>query len=144
MVPSQVAFLSEMPLTPNRKIDRRALPPPGENDIAPAATYVAPAGDVERTIAELWQELLGRDRIGVEDNFFDVGGHSLLVVRLHRRLREKLEQPVTLTDLYRFPTIRSLTEFLTRSAAAPASHDGELRAERRRELNMRRRRSSHV
>jgi aryl carrier-like protein len=105
---------------------------------------VAPAGEIEGAIAELWQELLGRDRIGVEDNFFDVGGHSLLVVRLHRRLRERLAEPVTLTDLYRFPTIRSLTEFLTRSASAPTANDGEARAERRRELAMRRRRSSHV
>jgi natural product biosynthesis luciferase-like monooxygenase protein len=143
MVPAQVALLSEMPLTPNRKIDRRALPAPDSNHIAPTEKYVAPAGEIERAIADLWQELLGRDRIGVEDNFFDVGGHSLLVVRLHRRLRERIVEPVTLTDLYRFPTIRSLTEFLTRSAAA-TSNDGEARAERRRELAMRRRRSSHV
>jgi hypothetical protein len=143
MVPAHVVLLPELPLTPNRKIDRRALPPPEQVGPASEATYVAPATDIERTIANLWQELLGRERIGIEDNFFDVGGHSLLVVRMHRRLRELIPEPVTLTDLYRFPTIRSLTDFLTRDAATPDAHDGALRAERRREMGLRRRRS-HV
>jgi natural product biosynthesis luciferase-like monooxygenase protein len=142
MVPAHVVLLSELPLTPNRKIDRRALPPPEQVGASRETAYVAPASDIERTIANLWQELLGRERIGIEDNFFDVGGHSLLVVRMHRRLRELIPQPVTLTDLYRFPTIRSLTDFLTRDAADDED-GGALRAERRREMGMRRRRS-HV
>jgi natural product biosynthesis luciferase-like monooxygenase protein len=143
MVPAHVVLLSELPLTPNRKVDRRALPSPEQVGVAREAEYVAPASDIERTIAALWQELLGRERIGIDDNFFDVGGHSLLVVRMHRRLRELVAEPITLTDLYRFPTIRSLTDFLTRDAGASAAHDGALRAERRREMGMRRRRS-HV
>jgi natural product biosynthesis luciferase-like monooxygenase protein len=142
MVPAHVVLLPELPLTPNRKIDRRALPPPTEVGVAREATYVAPANDIERTIANLWQELLGRERIGAEDNFFDVGGHSLLVVRMHRRLRELIPQPVTLTDLYRFPTIRSLTDFLTRDSASTDADEGTLRAERRREMGLRRRRSN--
>jgi hypothetical protein len=143
MVPAHVVLLARLPETPNRKIDRRALPRPEAGEVLRRADYVAPENDTERTIATLWQEILGRERIGTEDNFFDVGGHSLLVVRMHRRLRDLLTQPVTLTDLYRFPTIRSLTEFLTRSASQP-SHDGASRADRRREMIERRRRSSHV
>jgi hypothetical protein len=142
MVPSRVVSLRDLPLTPNRKIDRRALPRPDAEKAPRTADYVEPASEIERTIAGLWEELLGRTRIGTEDNFFDVGGHSLLVVRMHRRLREILAQPVTLTDLYRFPTIRSLTAFLTRSDGGSTSNDGAERAERRRE--MRRRRASHV
>jgi acyl-coenzyme A synthetase/AMP-(fatty) acid ligase len=144
MVPAHVVILAELPQTPNRKVDRRALPAPEDNDVLRRAEYVAPENEVERTIAGLWQEILGRERIGTEDNFFDVGGHSLLVVRMHRRLRDLLPHPVTLTDLYRFPTIRSLTEFLTRSGAVPNLKDGADRGERRREMNERRRRSSHV
>jgi hypothetical protein len=143
MVPAHFVSLAELPQTPNRKVDRRALPAPEEAGVARETAYVAPASDIERTIANLWQELLGRERIGAEDNFFDVGGHSLLVVRMHRRLRELIAEPVTLTDLYRFPTIRSLTDFLTRNAASSDTHDGALRAERRREMGLRRRRS-HV
>jgi natural product biosynthesis luciferase-like monooxygenase protein len=143
MVPAHFVSLAELPQTPNRKVDRRALPAPEEAGAARETAYVAPASDIERTIANLWQELLGRERIGAEDNFFDVGGHSLLVVRMHRRLRELIAEPVTLTDLYRFPTIRSLTDFLTRNAASSDTHDGALRAERRREMGLRRRRS-HV
>jgi aryl carrier-like protein len=141
MVPSRIVSLPELPLTPNRKIDRRALPRPEAGEAARTTEYVAPTSDIERTIASLWEELLGRTKIGTEDNFFDVGGHSLLVVRMHRRLREIVPQPVTLTDLYRFPTIRSLTDFLTRSDRDGASSGAE-RAERRRE--MRRRRASNV
>jgi acyl-coenzyme A synthetase/AMP-(fatty) acid ligase len=141
MVPSRIVSLPELPLTPNRKIDRRALPRPEAGEAVRTTEYVAPTSDIERTIASLWEELLGRTKIGTEDNFFDVGGHSLLVVRMHRRLREIVPQPVTLTDLYRFPTIRSLTDFLTRSDRDGASSGAE-RAERRRE--MRRRRASNV
>jgi hypothetical protein len=153
MVPSHLVSLSELPQTPNGKVARRALPPPERDDVARATTYVAPASDIERTLANLWQELLGRERIGTADNFFDVGGHSLLVVRMHRRLRELIAEPVTLTDLYRFPTIGSLTDFLTRTgpsaatddaAKSPAGDEGVQRAERRREMNLRRRKASHV
>jgi natural product biosynthesis luciferase-like monooxygenase protein len=143
MVPAHVVSLAELPQTPNRKVDRRALPTPEAAGALREMAYVAPASDIEQTIAKLWQELLGRERIGAEDNFFDVGGHSLLVVRMHRRLRELIAEPVTLTDLYRFPTIRSLTAFLTRNAASSDTHDGALRAERRREMGLRRRRT-HV
>jgi natural product biosynthesis luciferase-like monooxygenase protein len=138
MVPSHVISLPELPHTPNRKIDRRALPPPSDGDGARPTAYAAPQGEIEVTIAKLWQDVLGRDRIGTDDNFFDVGGHSLLVVRMHRTLSGLISQPVTLTDLYRFPTIRSLSQFLTHGSSKSVEKGAE-RASLRREMNLRRR-----
>ena len=116
MVPAHFVLLERMPHTPNGKVDRRALPAPdGSNGRAPrlAAECAPPASELESRLALLWKETLGLDRVGVEDNFFDLGGHSLLVVRLQRRMGEVTSRPVSLTDLFRFPTIRSLSRFLS-------------------------------
>jgi natural product biosynthesis luciferase-like monooxygenase protein len=138
MVPSHVITLAELPYTPNGKLDKKALPPPDIRAGAGALAYVAPSSEMEVAIAKLWQEVLGREHIGADDNFFDVGGHSLLVVRLHRRLRD-LVSTVTLTDLYRFPTIRSLTRYLADSGSSQSAQRGTERASIRREMNQRRR-----
>jgi natural product biosynthesis luciferase-like monooxygenase protein len=138
MVPSHVVTLAELPYTPNGKIDKKALPPPDLGGRAGALAYAAPSTEMEVAIAKLWQEVLGREHIGADDNFFDVGGHSLLVVRLHRKLRE-LVASVTLTDLYRFPTIRSLTHYLADTGSAQSVQTGTERASIRREMNQRRR-----
>jgi natural product biosynthesis luciferase-like monooxygenase protein len=138
MVPSHVVTLAELPYTPNGKIDKKALPPPEVGVRTGTLAFAAPSSEMEVAIAKLWQEVLGRDHIGADDNFFDVGGHSLLVVRLHRKLRE-LVATVTLTDLYRFPTIRLLTRFLADSGSSPSAQKGAERASIRREMNQRRR-----
>lgn len=141
MVPATFVALDAMPLTPNGKIDRKALPNPQEIAAKQAATeHVEPESDTERKIAEIWQKTLGKPRIGVDDNFFDIGGHSLLVVRMHRELRAVFEQPIALTDLYRFPTIRTFTEHLTGGTESEAAQAGADRAARRREMASRRRR----
>jgi acyl carrier protein len=139
MVPAAFVMLEALPVTPNGKIDRKALPAPETVADVRAADYVAPSDDLQATVAELWQEILGRERIGIEDNFFDIGGHSLLVVRLHRRLAERLDRPISLTDLYRFPTIRSLTDFLSAGVADDDLEQSDRRAQRRRESLQRRR-----
>jgi hypothetical protein len=108
MVPAAFVRLERFPHTPNGKIDRKALPPPGAAAEDASIPFVAPENELEEIVARLWCEVLGRSRVGTEDNFFDLGGHSLLVVKLHRRLRSELTAPVALTDLYRFPTVRSL------------------------------------
>ena len=111
MVPQHVVVLDDLPRTPNGKTDRKRLPAP---DIAASSTeYVAPASDIEQTLAEVWQEVLRRPEVGVEDNFFDLGGHSLLTVRVQSLLREKLQRVVPITDLFRFPTIRALANRLS-------------------------------
>ncbi len=112
MVPSQAVILDRMPMTPNGKIDRKALPSPQAAEAA-AAGEAAPAdGDTEAAIAGIWREALGLPQVGVTDNFFDLGGHSLLVVQVQRRIREVLGKEVAITDMFRFSTIRALAAHL--------------------------------
>ena len=113
MVPSRLVALDELPLTPNAKVDRKALPAPDQL-VARTAAYVAPSGGLERAIADIWGKLLHVEKIGLEDNFFDLGGHSLLAVQAHREVAALVEQKLSLTDLFRFPTVRSLVAHLER------------------------------
>jgi natural product biosynthesis luciferase-like monooxygenase protein len=138
MVPAHVLAIDELPLTPNRKIDRKALPAPDAGGHAPALESAKPESEIDKQIAEVWQEMLGREGVGVDDNFFDLGGHSLLVVRVHRKLQEVLGRSLALTDLYRFPTIRALSSYLTAGSAGD-SRKGSERGARRRELMQQRR-----
>ncbi len=135
MVPASVLVMSAFPLTPNGKIDRRALPDPRTAIVlAPAA---APEGVLENTLAGLWREVLGLAQVGVNDNFFDLGGHSLLVVQVQRRLGELQGQDVSITDMFRFPTIRSLARHLAGHQVSTAVSEGQGRAQARRQLRMR-------
>ena len=88
MVPVRWVQLEALPLTPNGKVDRKALPEPAGTDL-PAQVYVAPRTDTERTLAAIWQELLGIERIGIHEDFFSLGGHSLLAMRLVSAMRKK-------------------------------------------------------
>jgi acyl-coenzyme A synthetase/AMP-(fatty) acid ligase/aryl carrier-like protein len=142
MVPAHVVVLEELPHTPNGKIDRKQLPSLqsvlGKRTAATA--FVAAESDVEQRVLSVWQETLGKDEIGVDDNFFDIGGHSLLVVRMHRRLKEVVvERPVSLTDLYRFPTIRGFAEFIASDGSSDSAKAGADRAARRKQSLERRR-----
>jgi hypothetical protein len=141
MVPSRFVTIDRVPLTPNGKIDRNALPSPEEVPATPVQ-HVEPANELERTIAGAWCSTLGIEQVGVQQNFFDVGGHSLLVVQLHRKLRDVVSQPLSLVDLYRFPTIRSLTDHLTSQGSGAALEESTDRAEKRKRAlaGMRRRR----
>src|SRR5262249_28170197 len=86
MVPPAWCWLAKPPVTPNGKLDRKSLPEPALARPDLAAAYVAPQGEVEQAIAEIWQEVLGVERVGVHEKFFQLGGHSLLLVRVHARL----------------------------------------------------------
>ncbi|MBI0329292.1 non-ribosomal peptide synthase/polyketide synthase [Burkholderia plantarii] len=87
MVPGLYVPLAALPLTPNGKLDRRALPEPGADAVV-SRRYEAPVGDTERTLARIWQELLGVERVGRHDHFFELGGHSLLAMKLIERMRQ--------------------------------------------------------
>jgi natural product biosynthesis luciferase-like monooxygenase protein len=125
MIPARYVWLTALPLTPNGKIDRWALPDP--TTPAPAA-YVAPRTDLETLVADVWREVLRTDRMGVEDNFFDRGGNSLMVVQVRTRLRQRTGLDVSLVDLFRYPTVAALAAALdARSSAGPsatATEDG--------------------
>jgi natural product biosynthesis luciferase-like monooxygenase protein len=141
MIPGHLVVLDDLPHTPNGKIDRNGLPSLasvlGQRD---GNVVVADAeNDLERTVLDVWRETLGMQAIGVDDNFFDIGGHSLLVVRMHRRLKEVLERQIPLTELYRFPTIRSFANSLTSDSSSAALQQSADRASRRREHMERRR-----
>jgi amino acid adenylation domain-containing protein len=139
MVPSSIVFLDAMPLTPNGKIDRRALPAPDGSRQSDQA-FVAPQTDAERRIAAVWCEVLGLEKVGVEDNFFDLGGHSLLVVRLHARLQGLFERELAVLDIFRYPTIAALARQLTQAAPEDAFADAVRdRTRKQREAMARRR-----
>ncbi|MXQ13746.1 MupA/Atu3671 family FMN-dependent luciferase-like monooxygenase [Microvirga makkahensis] len=144
MVPAHLVVLPSLPHTLNGKIDRKALPELAETRSirTVAQEPLAPEGELERTVLAAWHTTLGDDTIRVDDNFFDVGGHSLLVVRLHRHLREILKRPIFLTDLYRFPTVRSFVQSISSNVPDAAAQQGIDRAARRRQ-NLQRRGAYH-
>jgi acyl-coenzyme A synthetase/AMP-(fatty) acid ligase/acyl carrier protein len=110
MVPTGWVFLDALPLTPNGKVDRKALPKPEAP--SPAGGYVAPETAADRAIAEVWQEVLRIERVGLHDNFFDLGGHSLLVMQVQGKLRRRLEREIPIVDLFRFPSVATLSRHL--------------------------------
>jgi len=128
MVPSNFVFLDSLPLTANGKIDRNALPNPStlENE---SGTVLEPArNDLERVIAGVWKDALGVDRVGLNENFFDLGAHSLMVAEVHIQLQQLLGRELSLVDLFQFPTVTALANHLNGEEAAPRVSS---RAERR-------------
>ncbi|HKI02160.1 MAG TPA: amino acid adenylation domain-containing protein, partial [Thermoanaerobaculia bacterium] len=139
MVPPAWVELAKLPLTPNGKLDRRALPEPDSARADLAASYVAPRTEVEQAIAEIWREVLQLDKVGIHEKFFHLGGHSLLLVRVHARLRERFGQELSMMDLFKYPDISSLAQHLTRNAGAPPPAATDTRAEELEEGKARRR-----
>jgi acyl-coenzyme A synthetase/AMP-(fatty) acid ligase len=111
-IPSTFIVIDELPLSPSGKVDTRALPDPDTSRPALSAAGVQPRTRLERTIAAVWQEVLGISQVGVEDNFFDLGGHSLLIMRVYARLRELLPVVLNVIDLFRYPTVGALAAFV--------------------------------
>jgi natural product biosynthesis luciferase-like monooxygenase protein len=145
MLPALFIPLETFPLTPNRKIDRKALPSPEAVDQEVRAPQAPPASELEEHIVEAWKEVLKLRHVGTADNFFDLGGHSLLAVKLHRRLKALAPRDLSITDLFRFPTVRALARYLgegvTGASLAPSRERGERRRQslaQRRALRARR------
>jgi amino acid adenylation domain-containing protein len=109
MVPSAFVSVARIPLTPNGKLDRRALPAPGSDAYA-AREYEAPADETEQALAEIWAEVLRVDRVGRGDNFFELGGHSLLAMRVLSRVREVLEVKVAVRELFTWPVLKDFAQ----------------------------------
>jgi len=109
MVPSAFVLLDSLPLTPNGKVDRRNLPAPRDSiNQLTAKTFIAPRTARELKLAEIWAEVLNLEQVGIHDNFFDIGGDSLLAVRLMEQIHQQLAQPLPLSTLFLHPTIAGL------------------------------------
>jgi amino acid adenylation domain-containing protein len=117
MVPSVYVRLDRMPLTPNSKVDRRALPAPDAARAEPEGEYVAPQTEAELLVARVWQEVLKVEGVGLHDNFFDSGGDSMLVMQVYGRLREELDREIPMIEMFRNPTVHAMAQFLRREQA---------------------------
>jgi acyl carrier protein len=123
MIPAAWVVLDALPLTPNAKIDRKALPAPATAGDRTPTSYVPPRNEMEETIEAVWRDVLKLERIGVQDNFFDLGGHSILAIHVLNRLRTRLDRDLAMTDVFTYPTIRSLADYL-RAGAVEVNGDG--------------------
>jgi len=121
MVPAAFVVLEQLPLTANGKLDRNALPAPAP--LRTDAPSIPAAGPLEQQIAEVWQDLLQLQQVGVHDNFFDLGGHSLLLLKVQNRLQSLLGRALSVVTLFQYPTIHGLATHL-----APSAPDTDRRA----------------
>ena len=118
MVPTAFVLLDALPLTPNGKVDRRALPTPGGTRPGPHEDLVAPRNALEVELARVWEQVLGVEPVGVRDNFFDLGGHSLLGVRLFAQIERITGERLPLAALFQAPTIEELARVLSNKQGA--------------------------
>ena len=121
MVPSQFVVLPALPLTPNGKIDRKALPAP-EKTVEPITNDGAELlmNPVQRRVADIWRKILKINRVSLHDNFFDVGGHSMLIVKLHGALQREFDSDLTLMELFQQTTVALQAERV--SSAVVSEH----------------------
>jgi thioesterase domain-containing protein/acyl carrier protein len=115
MVPAAFILLDTLPLTPNGKIDRRALPAPDQSRPELPETFVAPRDYLELELVKIWEEILGIQPVGTRDNFFDLGGNSLLAMRLLAQIEKTFNKSLSLATLFQAPTVEQLTPILHRS-----------------------------
>ena len=121
MQPARYLLLQRLPLTPSGKLDRRALPQPSSQRPTLEQEYVAPRGELETALAAIWAELLELDQIGVNDNFFDLGGNSILSLRLGLEIRRRLARELAVVTLFQFPTVRTLASHLANPVVSSGS-----------------------
>jgi acyl-CoA synthetase (AMP-forming)/AMP-acid ligase II/acyl carrier protein len=121
MIPSAFVQLASLPVTANGKLNRGALPSPDGARPDLRGPYVAPESPVEEALAAIWQEVLGIDRVGIDDDFFDLGGHSLLAVKMLARLHERIGLTVPLGSVFGRSTLRELAEAVTAELLGDAS-----------------------
>ncbi|MFH1455221.1 MAG: non-ribosomal peptide synthetase [bacterium] len=112
MIPSTFVLMSDLPLTPTGKIDRRSLPEPSTKRPKISTQFVAPKSGTEIKISGIWKEVLQIEDVGIDDNFFDLGGHSLLVTHVFKKIADSFVSNFSIIDLFQYPTIRLLAHYL--------------------------------
>lgn len=125
MIPNYFIQLEQIPLTSNGKIDRKALPLPKINLTKVKTNYVAATTEIEKTITNIWKEVLGMDMVGTHDNFFDLGGNSLNIITAGTKLNELLKKDIPIVNLFSYPTIRSLAHYLEQGDNNPERDERE-------------------
>ena len=112
MVPTFFIELDQMPLTPNGKVDRKALPAPDQGQLEIEREYISPRTPVEENLSDIWSDVLGVEQISVHDDFFDLGGHSLLATQVISRVRKTYNIELPLRALFETPTIARFAELI--------------------------------
>jgi amino acid adenylation domain-containing protein len=112
MVPSEYVIINSMPYNTNGKIDIKALPISAESKTGEYDEEQIPRTAAQKAIAEVWKEFLHVDAVRIDDNFFDLGGHSLLIMQVHEKLNHMFDKKLTVVDMFKYPTVRLLAEFL--------------------------------
>jgi len=141
MVPAFFVPLDRLPLNRNGKVDRPALPLPADSDRQRHAEYLAPRNRIEAEIAEVWQRVLGVEKVGANDNFFDLGGHSLLLLQVFEALRDRFDGDLTMVEMFNHPTVAALAERLGEEKPATALDGVQDRIEKQRLARERQRRA---
>lgn len=114
MIPRYFISLEQMPLTPNGKIDRRRLPEP-EELIKPGSEYAPPTNEIEKKLVEIWQEVLAKEKVGINDNFIEMGGHSLLVISILSKIHREFHVELQLRDVFENPTVKEVAQLIISS-----------------------------
>lgn len=130
MVPSAFVTLDALPMTPNGKLDQRALPSPDRSQREGAEEYLAPRNDLETRLVAIWAEVLKVKRIGVVDNFFDLGGHSLMAAQVIARVRKYLGVEVGIRSLFEEPTVAALAIAVERARTESRTRPPRITLER--------------
>ena len=132
MIPTSFVPLDSMPLTPNGKVDRMALPAPDNARPNLAVAYADPKTELERDIAAVWREVLGIDKVGLNDNFFELGGDSIRILLVLNKLKAIFGEKLSMPQMFEFPTVSSLAAHLSRSEEQPVLEESFDRATARR------------
>lgn len=123
MIPSTFTLLDALPLTDTLKVDRKSLPEPKGLRPNIAVPYAAPSNSIERALADIWAEVLELDRVGVHDNFFDLGGHSLAAARIISRVMQVFPRELPVTALFNSPTVGEMSKIVARAEATAMDID---------------------
>ena len=140
MVPNIFIYLDRLPLTANGKIDRRSLPSPEIQQARPQSRYRGPENKRQEQLAKIWQDVLGVEQVGIDHNFFELGGTSVNMVQIHNLLEQEPGFQIAIVDLFEYPTIRTLAEHLQGGAEDFTLEESRQQAASRKAAKHRRRR----
>ena len=137
MIPSVFVFVDQLPLNPNGKLDRKALPAPDFTNVT-GDDYVAPRNEIEAILTDIWKEVIGVSEIGINDNFFEIGGHSLLLTQVNSKMAETFQRDFSLIEMFTYPTISALAAYVAGDTAGQTFSHDEDRIQKQKEAKRRR------